>query len=497
MKTAITREKIILKCPYPLWDFYNLEIVHEINEHAKLNVTALLKWDTMEELRGIIDDIQDDDAIQVVIKEDEDSKILFTGIVMRAHVEIKNHEGLLHLECCSGTVKMDLLETSRSFQNLSMTYSEMFKFVTNHYTTHGFINANVDEKPVGRPILQYKETDWQFLKRMAAEKGTVVVADVSSSEAKMFLGIPQRGKVGELINENLQVVEHMETLTQKDRFVYQLSTENEHFKLGDKIDIGGDYVTITSTKFTYDKDDGILRNSYTLEQPPKMKWYGNSRINGVSIEGKVIDVRLDHVKIHLDIDPSQSVADAFWYPCKAEANNVWYTMPHIGERVNLHITDIRENGLCMTETRGLENQMGTPRSISAPTEKYMLTQWHKQLALHETDIEFDIPAINMLMTEESIYVNSNDKIGIETETEINIGKTEFIYLENNEKRKRIEETTNITFEAEELVTFQISNTESVIEFDEYNRVHTLGKVRQYGGHSVATPVVGKRQSQQR
>ena len=48
------------------------------------------------------------------------------------------------------------------------------------------------------------------------------------------------------------------------------------------------------------------------------------------------------------------------------------------EKLILHIANIHETGLCMTETRGTEAQMGTPKSLSNPNEKYMLTKWNKQ-----------------------------------------------------------------------------------------------------------------------
>jgi len=327
---------------------------------------------------------------------------------------------------------------------------------------------------------------------MASEVGTVLTLDITSKNAKLFLGIPEKNKSVTIGAEKPLRRTKAKTLLQDEHYYYESTIPNEHIKIGDEVDVFGDKVIVTEATFKYEKNDGVLRNLYRLEHLPKMKWYGNERVKGISLEGEILDVKLDHVKIHLDIDPNQSVSEAFWYPCKAEANNVWHVMPHIGERVNLHIADIHETGLCMTETRGTEAQMGTPKSLSNPNEKYMLTKWNKQMALHEEDIEWDILKINILMTEESVYVDSNDTIIIETDAEMNIGKTEFVYFENGQKRVRIEETENITFEAEELLTFQVTSTESIIELDEYNRIHSPSDVQKFGGHSVPKPIVGER-----
>jgi len=503
--TVITRDKITLKCPYPIWDFYRIEITHQVNNHAKLTVLALLESNTPEELQKIIYSVNEDDEIQVSIQNNEENEVLFTGIPVKADIKINQNNGFLIMECCSGTYNMDMRESSRSFQDTSMQYTDMFDFVMKHYPQGDSINTGADGKAIERPIIQYKETDWNFLKRMASEVGTVLTADVSSKNPKLWLGLPESRKTV-TISRDMEVTgvwkplirRIAESLNQKEHYYYETPLP-EHIKIGDTVDVFGNALTVTYANFIYAKEDGVLRNLYHLEKPPEIKWHGNERVRGVSLEGEILDVKLNHVKIHLDIDPSQSVDEAFWYPCKAEANNVWYVMPHIGERVSLHIADIKETGLCMTETRGTEAQMGIPRSLSKPTEKYMLTKWHKQLALHEEDIEWDIPPINILMTEDSVFVESNDKITIQTHTELNLGRSEFAYTDIGRGRiiagqrgTVVEETKDITLEAEELITLQVTSTESIIELDEYNRIHSPINVKEFGGHSVPRHIVHRR-----
>jgi len=497
MPDVITRDKITLKCPFPIWDFYEVEITHEVNEHSKLNVVALLQSGIptskeFEELENLIYKIKKNDEVQLIIQNNKENQILFTGIPIKVDIKIDSHECLLILECYSGTYTTDISESSRSFQEVSMQYSDMFDFVMNNYPKGASINVGAIGKTIDRPVIQYKETDWCFLKRMASEVGTVLTPDITSKNAKLWLGIPEKQKSVKIGAEKPLRRVKADTMYQKEHYYYETTIPNEHIKIGDKVDVMGDSVIVTKTTFKYEKNDGVLRNLYRLEQLPEIKLYGNERVKGISLEGKILDVKLDHLKIHLDVDPNQTVSEAFWYPCKEEANNVWHVMPHIGERVNLHISDINETGLCMTETRGVEEQMGTPRSLSKPTEKYMLTKWHQQMALHEEDIEWDTVLVNITMDEESVYVDSNDTINIETETEINIGRTEFVYFENGQKRVRVEETENITLEAEELITVQVIETESVIELDEYNRIHTPSKIKEFGGHVVPRPIVGKR-----
>ncbi|WP_252243974.1 MULTISPECIES: phage baseplate assembly protein V [unclassified Clostridium] len=62
----------------------------------------------------------------------------------------------------------------------------------------------------------------------------------------------------------------------------------------------------------------------------------NSLLNGASIEGKVLAVKEELVKLHLDIDENQSEEEAFWFRYASPSANIMYAMPRIGESVRLY-----------------------------------------------------------------------------------------------------------------------------------------------------------------
>jgi hypothetical protein len=162
-------------------------------------------------------------------------------------------------------------------------------------------------------------------------------------------------------------------------------------------------------------------------------------------------------------------------------------MPHKGERVNLHLTDSGESAVIITATRGSGGEMAKTKSMSKPTEKYMETKWNKKLALHEGNMELDIPTVNISFDEKSVTVVSNYKIIFETKTDINLGKTEF---GANAQGSGVEETKKITLAAEELVTLQVTNKNSVIELDENNTIHSfLDDVLMEGSNKVPMPTL--------
>ncbi len=89
--------------------------------------------------------------------------------------------------------------------------------------------------------------------------------------------------------------------------------------------------------------DGILLFNYKIENLYylKTKLLENRKVQGVILVGTILDVSLNQVKIHLDIDESQQKDTAHWFPYSAEANNIWYTMPHIGVKIRIYFPTMR------------------------------------------------------------------------------------------------------------------------------------------------------------
>ena len=486
MANVIAREGITVKSPYPIYDFHELKITHQVNQHATLYLEGLLTADTTEELEKYIYKTSKSDEIQVIAGENQD--ILFTGKPSSVKVRMVQNLGYIHIECNSGTYAMDLHEKSRSFQDVEMQYTDLLKEMMLPYNGDS-INTGARDKAIGRPIIQYKEKDWAFLKRLAAGVGTVLTADITTSKAKLWFGIPDSRK--EVSAENTYYTPRIlqaATLEKAAHYYHEVHLP-DILKIGDKVNLSGDKLTVTSVVHSYTHKEGVLHSKYRIEKPPKMKLYENQRVKGVSLEGTIIDVCLNHVKVHLDIDETQEVDEAFWYPCVQEANNVWYTMPHKDERINLYVTAADETAISMTNTRGTTGDMATTGTMAKPTEKHMETKWNRHMALHEDDIQFDVLTINVTMDEESVKVTSNDKINITSNTDINLGRTVFWYTENGELKERIEETKNICLEADELITVKVSSSESAIELDAYNELHALRRTQFRGSNRLPMPIV--------
>ena len=62
----------------------------------------------------------------------------------------------------------------------------------------------------------------------------------------------------------------------------------------------------------------------------------NKLLIGSTIEGKVLRVKEELVKLHLNIDENQNEDEAFWFPFLPPTVNIMYSMPLVGESVRLY-----------------------------------------------------------------------------------------------------------------------------------------------------------------
>jgi len=105
------------------------------------------------------------------------------------------------------------------------------------------------------------------------------------------------------------------------------------------------------------------------------------------------------------------------------------------------------------------------------------------MALHEGDILFNTPLMSITLDEESISVVSNDKINIETTTDINIGKSVF----QTKDGEVTEETKNIKMETEDLTTFCVENGNNAIELDTDSAIYVLTTSKMEGSVKANLP----------
>lgn len=129
--------------------------------------------------------------VRVIAVANKKEHTLLYGIIENIRMEIKNKTCRMELVLRSGTVQMDCRERMRSFQSESLTYSEVLDICNQNYNADGIMSV-AKGTAINRFIMQYQETDWNFIKRLASINQTVVIADSSARTSRYYFGLPDR-----------------------------------------------------------------------------------------------------------------------------------------------------------------------------------------------------------------------------------------------------------------------------------------------------------------
>ncbi|MCX7746059.1 MAG: hypothetical protein N2645_04070 [Clostridia bacterium] len=373
-----------------------LKITKEINEHARIRLKAMVPEGEKDKYVKMT---QSHTLVEVChTKEGSVSTVLFKGIVTNIDVKSVRDIYYLELEALSCTFDMDLKLKKRSFQNKDMLYTMLIGEVIHQYPRSDFIDEIAKEKKLEKFIVQYDETDWEFLKRMASHFNAGLIPDALSDTTKFWFGKPTGSERGDLENYNFSVNKEIEWFRrssenfnegiEENDFVYYTIEADEIFNIGDSVNFQNKKLYVK--KSTAAIIGGILKHEYMLapEKGLSQNRIMHQQVLGASIEGKVIDIKEDQVRLHLDIDEQQQKAAAYWFPYStaysAEGNTGWYCMPELNDSVKLYFpTNKEEDGVVINSIR--RRSVGGD-FITDPDKKIFRTRFGKEIMFDKNEI---------------------------------------------------------------------------------------------------------------
>ena len=192
------RIKIEIDGQQILWRDMNLEIDSKIGEHTigKIKYTAspnqLSLYDALIDKKG-------DKTIVVTGRSnisDEagnaTDKIFLNGVISKLRIkETKAGALAVELLCSSKSILLDRIPRYRSFQDPTLTYTDIAQEVNKNYNDgETLVNVGEDMQAVPRMTIQYNETDWEYLKRIASYIGQPLMANSNKVLVGFFKNMP-------------------------------------------------------------------------------------------------------------------------------------------------------------------------------------------------------------------------------------------------------------------------------------------------------------------
>ena len=266
---------------------------------------------------------------------------LFSGYPEK--VEIKEERGyrIADIQAVSGTILLDQKKSNRVFQKKVQTYMGIASAVTAD-TDHCACILPGSDMRTGGTLIQYQETDWRFLKRMASQLGLPLVPDTSYYYPRFYLGLPEGEKreLGEIISCDLcfdgryYAVSGKCLVDREDFICYDVVTRTS-LSLGDRVTYEGRELHVSQKKtelaggeviFTY----RLAGNSYTW-----VPWEDNPDYTGMSFVGSIVGTQGEQVEVAFDID--KTAAGGNRYGFAPATGNLMYCMPQKGTKTALYI----------------------------------------------------------------------------------------------------------------------------------------------------------------
>ncbi|MDN4088650.1 contractile injection system protein, VgrG/Pvc8 family [Paenibacillus polymyxa] len=362
LSDGIGYESLRFYGPFQPQHIEQLQITRTINDHAYLHISGMLSEEQGAACIG-----QDMEQEPIVIRQLNDQgeslRRLFHGIVTRMSVHCVRGVYTFELEATSHSYQMDIKCKRRSYQDIHRTYDDLVTALVRKYQYGDAIDTVSNYAKLETFVLQYDETDWAFLKRLASRFGSVLVPEVTAASPKVFFGMPE-GKQHKIerdvfyrVRKNFHELDAEKPGERAGSYVTYMIESLQYYALGDLITLPiGQGKELVVVRAVTTLADGLLRTRYDLQAEQNIRYarYENDQTTGISLTGTVLKVQQDFVQLQLDIDPKQDPAKACWFPIAtryvAEEHSGWYDMPEIGEQVELYLPTHREQDAYVTDS---------------------------------------------------------------------------------------------------------------------------------------------------
>lgn len=445
-------------------EIVNFHMVQETNAHGSCVLEGIVA-------DGCDDEFARENNSDKRVKVTVAGRVIFIGII--GELSISQEGGLYRfkIRLYSATFLMDLEQKSRSFQDVNRTYGDLIHSIVSEYEGGDILDRLSNEKKLGRLLIQYRETDWEFLKRLASHFNGSLAAACEFDAPKVFFGVKQTIQAPGLkqyaYSMEKQFIEYKRLTAngfpgymQTDATWFTVEAR-EYYELGTGVSYRDIPLYIGRVEAELNKGEAMFYYQLRTERGMGQPEIPADRLAGVSLRAEVLEAVKDKIKVKLEIDEALSVSAAWEFPYQtmytAGAAGGWYCMPEKGDKVMIHFPGSREADGVGTASRwepdgpGNENKEPeikffrtiygkeirfTPNAVEIVCEDRSGEGVQTKITLHQDDgIE--------LYSRDGITLSSGAGIKLEAEDEIELVASERIRLHCKKSRIQMDTMVDI------------------------------------------------------
>ena len=320
-------DNIKIETEVPILKVISFRFSWEPNEHALLILDGYINNDVefnQNQLSGT--------SVKIWLGAAGNSSnvILFNGAITRLLKKSAGKVVTFHMVAKSGSIHLDFQIKRKSFQNVKETYAGVIRQLVRENGGNVICTSGTD-RMMNMPVIQYEETTWAFIKRLASHLGTWVVADIETGKPNVWFGLPKGDKIPSFLENEYTVYIQGGAQGGDNTISYEMESR-QFYKIGDSTTCFGREMTVFSVLGNYEKGELVFR--YVMKNQLSSPMIYQQAFTGLGLKGIIKDVHEDQIKIALDIDDGIPTGDYYynWYP---ETGNSLYAMPEKGAHVVL------------------------------------------------------------------------------------------------------------------------------------------------------------------
>ncbi|MDE6365480.1 MAG: phage baseplate assembly protein V [Lachnospiraceae bacterium] len=344
-------EKITIR-PFEELQVEHYEGLKQVNVHGYVKVTGTIPFDRKEEYLGLG---REQTWVRITAVSGDIHHILFYGILESMKLHVSGQTCTMELVVYSGTLLMDHRERIRSFQASSLTYRDLLDVCGQGYEDARARMTVGEGRKIGQLIMQYQETDWAFVKRLASMNQTVIMPSCTEPGEKYYFGLPDGLGAGSAAPTEYRTQCDIEEYWQKKSRGMDISPQDtisyiwedrEIYELGGTGIIDGQKMTIWKVE-THMRGSELYHTYYMRRKAGiGVPVEHNARLSGASLFGRVLNVDREKVTIRLTEDENKGKSGARWFPYASVYSSPdgtgWYCMPEIGDQIRLYFPSEKE-----------------------------------------------------------------------------------------------------------------------------------------------------------
>jgi len=417
----------------------------ELNDHGKCWLEGIV-------MDGCKDDFIKENNSQRKVTVEVGGKTVFVGVINQISVYQDGNVYRFQILLNTCTVLMDLKKKRRSFQDKGMPYRKLVQEIAGSYDGGDVIDSLSQGEATGTLLVQYDETDWEFLVRLASRFHGSVVPAGEFGAPKLFFGAVKEKHVGPLAQHSYSIEKSLLQYKQMEengfadyleadalRFVVE---DREYYEIGSGVTYQNAQLYIGKVEAQLVKGEVIFRYELRTKQGMGQPKRYAKRLAGASIEGEVLEAVKDKVKVKLEIDESQDAGTAWEFPYQtmytAGGEGGWYCMPEKGDKVMVYFPDSTEaDAVGTSSSRDLQENKRT----ESPEIKFFRTIYGKEIRFTKEAVEIicadmdsgEVTSRIVLHQDEGIELSSKDSISILSSKGIRLAAEDEIELQASDR----------------------------------------------------------------